>query len=101
MPITVTAPHVGRSVDYLGSRKVRFLNVALGVYATGGVPITLGQLGFSTEVEFILFCPVGVTYSFAYDYTNNKIIAIKGDGTQEADTTDLSAVNVRLMAIGR
>lgn len=101
MPITLTAPHVGRSTDYWGSRKVRFLNVAIGVYATGGVPITLAQLGFDVEVEFILFTPVGVTYAFAYDYTNNKIIVIAADGTQVADTTDLSAVNVRLLAIGR
>jgi hypothetical protein len=101
MGLTVAAHKTGKSVTYFGDRKVVFKTVTFdSSYPTGGEAITLAQLGL-TEVDFVAFSATGVTYTFAYDYTNNKIIAVLGDGTQVADTTDLATVVVRIMAIGK
>jgi hypothetical protein len=75
-------------------------------YPTGGEALTTAQLGLEEVLAVIFPCSAG--YSFAYDETNQKVLAYWVDTTtdgaalaQVENTTNLSAVSVWALAFGR
>jgi hypothetical protein len=94
----------GRTV--FGDRYVRFQDITFdSSYPTGGEALTAANVGLKIGIDFISFerkTVGGVAYSFEYDRTSGKLIAyVATTGAQVADTTDLSAVTIRAMVIGK
>lgn len=95
-------PIVGGQAGYRGSVK----DITIGVYATGGVPVTAADLGLGSVV--FVDAPVAAGYTFEYDYVNSKLKAFRGDnpnaaaapGVEVSNAVDLSAVIPRVWAIG-
>jgi hypothetical protein len=95
-----------------GSRRVKLVTLAFdSSYPTGGEALPTGtttaKFGLS-KVDFVII-PTSAGYTFAYDYTNDKILAYYGDNNNAADgpaievpnTTDLSALtSVRAFVVG-
>jgi|SRR6478752_41199 len=83
-------------------------------YATGGEAIDFNALGVANPPWFVAFsqvAPVNAGYVFQYDYTNKKIVAYRQKDpanaggadialTEVANTTDLSAVTIRVLVYG-
>lgn len=71
-------------------------------YPTGGEPLTAANLGFASILaihgEIVLGAAVR---EVAYDRANAKLLAFAPGDLEVADTTDLSAVTVRLVVRGR
>lgn len=109
--ITKSPANAGRGDDVWGIRRVHLVDVTFdSSYPTGGEVLGLSALGVKDATKATVFvtqvAPVTVGYAFAYDATNDKLVAFWVDTTvdgaalaQVADTTDLSAVEVRLLVI--
>lgn len=96
MAATVTI--VKRS-KYL-NRKVTIADVALdNSYPTGGEAVTPSQFGLSSIDQVII--DGGNGYRPQFDYTNNKIKVYTSAGTETTNTTDLSALTLRVQAVGQ
>jgi hypothetical protein len=75
-------------------------------YATGGEPLTAGDLGLASIVFAAAMSAGG--YVFSYDVLNSKLLAYRGDNAngsvgpmiEVANAVDLSAVTTRVMALG-
>ncbi|HEY8776318.1 MAG TPA: hypothetical protein VIM33_07545 [Gaiellaceae bacterium] len=96
----------GKAPAVLDAYFVAFGSFNLGTsYTTGGVPIGKSDMGFAVVLEHIELSQAGGrTYEF--DKTNSKIKAYRnaagaGDLAEVANATDLSAVSIRFMAIGK
>lgn len=95
----------GRSKDVAGIRR-RVTGVYTGPasYATGGDPLSAGQLGLGT-IEFLDFAnPVSATPAcrlVGYDNTNAKVIWFDLAGAEIGNGTDLSTFSCRFEAIGK
>ncbi len=78
---------------------------AAGGYATGGDPLVaadlkLGQLDILHLDDAVT--AANVMYSGAYDYVNGKLLLFVGTtGVEVAAAADLSALKIRVEAIGR
>ena len=74
-------------------------------YATGGETLTATTLGLES-IHFIALSMENSGYVAQYDYTNSKIVLYEAgaDGAildEVANTTNVSAVVVRVLAFGR
>ena len=74
-------------------------------YATGGEALTATTLGLES-IHIVLLSIENSGYVAQYDYTNSKIVLYEagGDGAildEVGNTTDVSAVVVRVLAFGR
>lgn len=101
MAATVT---IRKRTKYLGMYAV-IADVALdSSYPTGGEAVTASQFGLQA-LQFVL-PSTAAGYMFEFDHTNGKIKAVAptsaaaGAGTEVANTTNLSAVTVRVLAMG-
>lgn len=61
-----------------GSRNANRVKLVFGAgsetYATGGIPLSKGQLGCPTTIESLIVCDNGGSgYSFMYDQANEKL----------------------------
>lgn len=94
---------LSRSV--FGSQRVSVADVTFDEsYQSGGLPVTLGDLGLY-RVTFVQVSP-SAGYAFEYDYSDGKIL-VYGTGSEDEEPftelsadTDLSSVTVRVMAYG-
>lgn len=100
-----------RGVDVFGLHKVWVGEITFdSSYATGGEELKKADFGFAQGTSLVLISPVSAAagYQFSYDYTNEKLLAYWGDAAaagaqatvEVASTTDLSAIKVRVLAIG-
>lgn len=98
------------STGIASNRSIKFGTLAFdSSYPTGGESFDPVALGLS-EIESIVFNSTS-GYVFEYDSTNKKVIVRGQDPTdatvgviafsEVADTTDLAAVTVTFMAVGR
>lgn len=94
MPATIKDAF--RSID--GNRHKWYVDLNLGVYATGGVTVTPSQLNLRTVV-FVECEPAG-GYQFVYDRPTQKFLAYSSGGTQVTNATDLTAQQFRCAAVG-
>ena len=69
-------------------------------YATGGESLTNTDLGLTRSLMSLDAGVATTGHACPYDYTNQKLMAFNGT-TQIANTTDLSAVTTRVVAIGK
>lgn len=100
-----------RGVDVFGLHKVWVGEITFdSSYATGGEELKKADFGFAQGTSFVFINPVtaGAAFSFGYDYANEKLVAYWGDNAnaaaarfvEVAAATDLSAIKVRVMAMG-
>ena len=73
-------------------------------YPTGGESLTAGDLGF-TDIHAVMIDTETSGYVAQYDYSNSKVEVYEAgaDGAaldEVANTTDLSAVYIRVVAFG-
>ena len=73
-------------------------------YPTGGESLTAGDLGF-TDIHAVMIDTETSGYVAQYDYSNSKVEVYEAgaDGAaldEVANTTDLSAVYIRIVAFG-
>lgn len=69
-------------------------------YATGGESLTQTDLGLTRSLMSLAAGAATTGHACPYDYTNAKLMAFNGT-TQIANTTDLSTVTTRIVAIGK
>lgn len=69
-------------------------------YPTGGEALTASDLGLTGTLTYVNAAPAPTGHVCPYDRTNSKLMAFNGT-TEIANTTDLSTVTTRLMAIGK
>lgn len=87
-----------------GDQRIAIADVTFDAsYATGGEALSLPQIGIQ-RASFVQASPNG-GYVPAYDYATGKILVYatggEGDPLDEvAATADLSALTVRLLAVG-
>lgn len=80
-------------------------DVNLGTYATGGVSVTVSQLGLSS-MEDVIVRPRSSTaggisvMTTTYDTVNQKILCYDDTGTQTSNSSDLSPLTIRVIAFG-
>ena len=67
-------------------------------YPTGGEPLVPSDLGLSS-IDYLNANSDG-SNAFVYDKTNNKLKAYTAAGAEVANATNLSAVVIRIFAIG-
>jgi hypothetical protein len=104
MGVTVTPLEAPRAEG--NRRKVRATVLFDSSYPTGGEAVTAQSFGLSEIFDLTVLDAAG--YDPAYDAPNKKIVMRWGDnnnaadapGVQVADTTDLSAVTIRVEAQG-
>jgi hypothetical protein len=86
-------------------KKTKFLNVNAVIadialdssYPTGGEAISASQFGLNS-IDFVM-PSFSAGYDAEYDHANKKLKMFTA-GSEVTDTTDLSAVTVRVLAIG-
>lgn len=101
-----------RGNDIWGRRRIHLFEVAFdALYPTGGEVLGLAAAGVRDAANATVFVaqvgPVNAGYAFVYDAANDKLVAFWSDNNaaadsaliEVADTTDLSAVTVRLLVI--
>ena len=107
MALTVASP--GNASDVAGvpgNNKYVIKTVTFdSSYATGGEALTAVTLGLES-VHIVLLSIENSGYVAQYDYTNSKVALYEAgqDGAildEVANTTDVSAVVVRVLAFGR
>ncbi|MCC6382824.1 MAG: hypothetical protein IT304_09965 [Dehalococcoidia bacterium] len=114
MALTVTrVQYDGQSQGVFGNLRYVTADVDFDSSAlAAGESLTASDFGLTQIVGVI---PMGATsagglttvgYNFVYDYTNSKLIATRTDSTdgpEEAtpDETDLDAVSVRVLVLGK
>lgn len=107
MALTVATP--GNASDVAGvpgNNKYVIKTVTFdSSYATGGEALTAVTLGLES-VHIVLLSMENSGYVAQYDYTNSKVALYEAgaDGAildEVANTTDVSAVVVRVLAFGR
>jgi hypothetical protein len=81
--------------DRVGHLTHAHLELNLGSYVTGGVEIDPRTYAEGTKIVLAVVPPQG-SYSFVYDYDTQllKVIVI-ATGAELANSTDLSALNIR------
>ena len=108
MAITITTPngaHVGAAIHGGTASKFTIKRIQLdSSYPTGGESLTAGDLGF-TAIHAIMIDTETSGYIAQYDYTNEKVEVYEAGADaaaldEVANTTDLSAVYVRVLAYG-
>lgn len=67
-------------------------------YPTGGEPLTPADLGLNT-IDYLAANTDG-SNAFVWDKANNKLKAYTAAGAEVANATNLSAVVIRLFAVG-
>lgn len=95
MALTV---NVLRQTKLMGARFTVAEIVFDNSYVTGGEALLPEQLGLTT-IDVIM-PSFNAGYTADYDYVNKKLLAYKGDGTQEVNATNLAAIKFRVMAVG-
>jgi hypothetical protein len=96
-------PHPGKSAPE--AYFFRFGTISLGIYPTNGAVITAAMFGLGQLVHLDLSQAGGRTYE--WDKANSKIKAYRTGAGAQADlvevtnATDLTAVNIRFVAIGK
>ncbi len=105
MPIAITHDQGDLGRGSPSAFYLRLGSLNLGVYATGGVPVTKANFDFANSIVHVdLSQSGGRTYEF--DKTAGKIKAYRnaagaGDLAEVANATDLSATPIRFMAFGK
>lgn len=69
-------------------------------YPTGGYALTPAQLQVDWLLHYVHAMPTTTGHVFAYNYATSKLMAFSA-GSEVANTTDLSAVVVRVVAHGK
>lgn len=96
MAATVTILKRGKTIN----RKITIASILMdNSYTTGGLAVTPAQLGLNS-VDIILFESAN-GYTPQFDYTNNKVKFYTSAGTETSNATDLSAITLRVKAIGQ
>lgn len=67
-------------------------------YVTGGEPFTAADLGMG-RIDFLSATTDG-NFAVVWDKANSKLKAFTNAGVEVANATNLSAIAVRIMAIG-
>lgn len=80
-------------------------DVNLGTYTTGGVSVAPGDLGLSkidsAIVKFKTSSTVAVTMgALVYNISTGKVLAYGTTNAEVANSSDLSAITVRIIAFG-
>lgn len=85
----------------IGNRRQVVVDVTLdNSYPTGGYALSLATLGVDGVTDYVIATSTSTGHTFSYNYSTSKLMAFNGT-TQIANTTDLSAVVVRLIAQGK
>lgn len=92
--VTYTMKKQRRGMD---SRNCNRVQLAFGnasdTYPSGGIPLTIGNLGCPTEVESLhVFDTGGSGYNFVYDATNAKLMIYQGASHSHSLTLKNAAV---------
>lgn len=102
MAATITLD--ARPFDNISTHRVVFGTFSPGVYATGGVALTGGDLKNLKEIEKILFTPATestpVAILLKYNATTLKVLAFDMTGAEVSNGTDLSAYSAGFVAFG-
>jgi hypothetical protein len=83
-----------------GGLQIREVDITFdSSYPTGGEAITAANVGLHTLLGLIQVAVTGSTYNFFFDSTNSKIVGwiINAEIT---NTTDISAITAKFLAIG-
>ena len=108
MAITITTPsgaHTGAAISGGTACKFTIKRILFDdSYPTGGESVTAGDLGF-TAIHMVVCDTESSGYVAQYDYSNEKIEIYEAGADaaaldEVANTTDLSAVYVRVLAYG-
>ena len=108
MAITITTPsgaHTGAAISGGTASKFTIKRIQFDdSYPTGGESVSAGDLGF-TAIHMVVCDTESSGYVAQYDYTNGKIEIYEAGADaaaldEVANTTDLSAVYVRVLAYG-
>lgn len=106
MAITITTPSgATEGATIGGASKFTIKRIQLDdSYPTGGESLTAANLGM-TALHIVICDTESSGYVAQYDYTNSKIEVYEAGADaaaldEVADTTDLSAVYVRVLAYG-
>jgi hypothetical protein len=68
-------------------------------YPTGGYPLPAAKMGLTT-IDFVFPSSSSTGHSVHYDHANSKLKLFTTAGAEVANNTDLSAVTLRILAIG-
>lgn len=100
--MAVTVAEVERRQS-LGNYLEKIVDVTFdNSYATNGEPLAAADVGLATILAVLAPIVQGaVVRHVAYDVANAKLLAYAPGGAEIANTTDLSAVTVRLVVRGR
>jgi len=101
MAATITPIKVKSKPSYCMS----ITDVNLGTYVTGGVSVTISQLGLSSIEDVILRVRSSTAGSITcmnctYDATNQKVLCYDTTAGETPNSTDLSAITIRIVAFG-
>ena len=107
MALTTTIDRVTGPFAMANRQAVIFQLTPDSAWLAAGEALSKSALGFTARVDLVLFDQAG-GYTFAYDYTNEKVLAYYADyssGTDGAliavvDDVDLSALRIRGIAFG-
>ena len=108
MAITITTPsgaHTGAAISGGTASKFTIKRIQLDdSYPTGGEAVSAGDLGF-TAIHMVICDTESSGYVAQYDYSNEKIEVYEAGADaaaldEVANTTDLSAVYIRVLAYG-
>ena len=107
MALTLTVPGNASDVAGVPGNNKYVIKTATfdASYATGGEELTATTLGFES-LHIVLLSVENSGYVAQYDYTNSKIALYEAGADaaildEVADTTNVSAVVVRVLAFGR
>lgn len=101
MAITIGTVNLSNRNHVVGNRREVVCDVTLdNSYPTGGYTLTLATLGVDGVTDYVFAFATTTGHTFTYNYATSKLMAWNGT-TQIANTTDLSAVVVRLVAQGK
>ena len=108
MALTLTTPsgaHTGAAIHGGTASKYTIKRIQFDdSYPTGGESLTAGDLGF-TAIHAIMIDTETSGYIAQYDYTNEKVEVYEAGADaaaldEVANTTNLSAVYIRIVAYG-
>jgi hypothetical protein len=101
MAITIGKVNLDNRNHVLGNRRQVVVDVTLdNSYPTGGYALSLATLGVDGVPDYVIASATTTGHLLVYNYSTSKLMAFNGT-TQIANTTDLSAVVVRLIAQGK
>jgi hypothetical protein len=70
-------------------------------YPTGGYPLAPSLLGLGTELDVVDANPSLGGFTAVYDYGAQKLKIFAVGGAEVANTTNLTAVTIRLEGVGK